>query len=335
MKSPFTGGKAVLEKDWADMSFRTDSFRVRYHYYRCVDSAEHFTTDDLDLLNISQVHNQYRAKYGIPFSDEIAATRNKYGLSAAKMSEVLGFGPNAYRQYENGDMPAISAGRYIRMAEDPLEFRKILELNKQCLEDHDYDRVQKKIQQAIEEVDPYHQHLEQYFFGTKLPTIYNGFKVPSVERIGRMVEYFARVVKPYTTAMNKLMFYADFGHFKKHGRSISGLGYNAIQFGPVPNNYNSIFDFLEKEGYIKIEVKQVSQDIIGEQFKPASNIGIEEDELFTATEIEMIKHVANQFRSKKANDLVEISHKELGWKNNVDLSGRINYFYGFELSQLD
>jgi transcriptional regulator with XRE-family HTH domain/uncharacterized phage-associated protein len=335
MKSPFTGGKAILEKDWADLSFRTDSFPVRYHFYRCVDSNERFTTDELDTLNLAQVHNQYRAKYGIPFPDEIIAIRERYGLSAAKMSEVLGFGPNAYRQYENGDMPAVSAGRYIRVAQDPHEFKKIIALNSFCLESHDYERGKKKVQQAIEAINPQQEYLEEYFFGTKLPCIYNGFKTPSLERIGRMVEYFARCTKPYLTGMNKLLFYADFGHFKKYGRSITGLSYHAIQFGPVPDNYNSIYDFLEKEEYIIIEAKKINEDVIGEQFKPASNVGIEEDELFTQSEVELIKLVASQFKSKKTKDLVEISHKELAWKNNADVNGRINYFYGFELKHIE
>ena len=47
--------------------------------------------------NIFQVYNQYRVKHGIPFPDEISGIREHYGLSAAKMAQILGFGINQYR----------------------------------------------------------------------------------------------------------------------------------------------------------------------------------------------------------------------------------------------
>ena len=52
-------------------SFRKDSFDLVYHYFVCEDTGERFTTAEIDDLNIEQVHSQYRAKYGIPFTDEL------------------------------------------------------------------------------------------------------------------------------------------------------------------------------------------------------------------------------------------------------------------------
>ena len=122
MKSPVTGKEMRLMKESRTLDFRREAFPVIYHYYLCQDSKEQFTDDELDNLNLNQVYNQYRARYGIPFIEEIRKIRDKYGLSAAKMSEVLGLGANVYRQYEAGEMPSVSTGRMIRMAEDPKEF---------------------------------------------------------------------------------------------------------------------------------------------------------------------------------------------------------------------
>jgi len=41
------------------------------------------------------------------------------------------------------------------------------------------------------------------------------------------------------------MFYSDFLHFKKYGISISGLRYQAIEFGPVPVHYRTIYDNID------------------------------------------------------------------------------------------
>lgn len=72
-----------------------------------------WTTTELDEANLFQVYNQYRAKHGIPFPDEIAGLRKHYGISAAKMAQILGFGINQYRMYEDGEVPSISNARTI------------------------------------------------------------------------------------------------------------------------------------------------------------------------------------------------------------------------------
>jgi hypothetical protein len=119
MKSPFTNGEVRLDKKVTQLEYRKEKFNMVYHSYVCIDTGEHFTDDAIDTLNLTQVHNQYRAKYGIPFVDEIRELRHQYGLSAVKMSEVFGFGPNMYRLYEGGEMPAVPHGRMIKLAEDP------------------------------------------------------------------------------------------------------------------------------------------------------------------------------------------------------------------------
>ncbi|NJK94516.1 MAG: SocA family protein [Bacteroidales bacterium] len=57
-----------------------------------------------------------------------------------------------------------------------------------------------------------------------------------------MVVYFAKELQPWKTKLNKLLFYADFLHFKKTCFSISGVRYRAIDMGPVPNNFQSILN---------------------------------------------------------------------------------------------
>lgn len=51
------------------------------------------------------------------------------------------------------------------------------------------------------------------------------------------------------TKLNKEMYYVDFYSYKKYGRSISGLAYRAIQYGPVPEHYETVYDHVQ--GLIK------------------------------------------------------------------------------------
>ena len=334
MKSPVTGKEMRLMKESRTLDFRREAFPVIYHYYLCQDSKEQFTDDELDNLNLNQVYNQYRARYGIPFIEEIRKIRDKYGLSAAKMSEVLGLGANVYRQYEAGEMPSVSTGRMIRMAEDPKEFFRLLEMGKNALDEHEYQRVLKKVNHAIQELNQLDEKIEFWLFETTQPNIFTGFKMPSMDKIGRMVAFFADRNKPFLTALNKLMFYADFGHFKRYGTSISGLMYHAIQKGPVPNNYGGIYNHLVNTGIVRIEEVEF-REFVGEQFLCTDKKhAILSDDIFAETEMEILKAVVSLFKGMNTRQIVEVSHKEEAWKQNVDEKERISYVYGFRLDQI-
>lgn len=129
MKSPFTGGNVVLH---SEKRTAVSERKVRIHFlsYQCVDTRELFTTTELDTANTMQIYNQYRTKYGIPFPDEIRSIRRKYGLSATKMSVILGFGENQYRLYENGDMPSLTNGRILKTIQVPAVFATFVEAAK-------------------------------------------------------------------------------------------------------------------------------------------------------------------------------------------------------------
>ena len=125
MKSPFTGGDAALCHEKQSFEFRKDNFEIVYHFYRCKDTNEEFTTTELDQLNMNQVYNLYRQKYAIPFPAEIKRVRELYGISALRMSKLLGFGDIQYRKYEEGEMPSVSNGKMISALKEPHFFLEI------------------------------------------------------------------------------------------------------------------------------------------------------------------------------------------------------------------
>jgi putative zinc finger/helix-turn-helix YgiT family protein len=329
MKSPFTGGEATLHKETRTMDFRKETFHVLFQYYLCKDTSEQFTDEQLDEVNINQVYNQYRAKYGIPFPDEIKAIREQYGLSANKMAEILGLGINVYRNYEAGEVPSVSNGRLIQMVKDPKEFRQLIDYSKNEFSADELDKINRKINHALDswnEIDKIH---EFFMLGEKRPGLYNGYRIPNMDKINNMVLYFAQMVKPFKTKMNKLLFYADFFHFKTTCYSISGLTYQAIQKGPVPKNYDWIFDNTMEKKMVTIKIHDYGE-YMGEQFI-ANEESVFDEELFTATEIDAMKTVAAYFEKATVNGIVNKSHEEIAWADNVEDFKVINYNYGFEL----
>lgn len=336
MKSPISGKEMILQREERAMSFRKEEMVVQYHYYLCEESGEQFTSTELDELNISQVHNQYRKARNLPFPDEIKAIREKYTFPATKMSEVLGFGVNMYRAYENGEIPSDSNARLIQMVSDPREFKKLVLLSN-VFAGKDLEKVTKRIDELIEEQEkatgPFSFNFESYLLDNRAPDEYSGYRRPNLERFTEMVIYFTQAMQPWKTKMNKLLFYADFLQYKRTGFSISGVRYRAIDRGPVPNNFSSLFEFIANQDIVDIHFTQFEQGV-GEQFKPHGKRTFNSG-LFNELELKTLEDVAKKFKSASTNQIVEISHDEKAWIDNFhEGKALISYEYGFDLKAI-
>lgn len=334
MKSPITGLEMKLTKEQRSMIFRKETFDIVFHYYQCEDSGEQFTSAALDELNMNQVYNQYRDKFNIPFPDEINNIRSKYGLSASKMSEILGFGVNSYRQYEGGEIPSVANAKLIQMVDDPQNFMEMTALCGTLDEKARVKYIQKAIFLAEEKKrNIFNINFKEYLLGNHLADIYSGHRNPNFEKITEMVVYFSDKLSPFKTKMNKLLFYADFLMFKQSCFSISGMRYKAIEMGLVPINFQSIFEYLANKDEIDIFTTEFPQGYIGEQFK-AKNGRPFRVELFSENELNVLEKVANVFKPTSTNQMIEISHLEEAWKKNEKNKSVISYEYAFDLNQM-
>lgn len=334
MISPITGKEMKLTKERRSMDYRKETFEFVFHFYICEESGEQFTTTALDEVNMNQIFNQYRDKFNIPFPDEIIRIREKYGLSAAKMSEILGFGVNSYRQYEAGEMPSVANAKLIQMADDPKRFMDMVEL---CgtLDDKSKNKYILKAQLQAEEKkrNIFNLNFKEYLMGNHLADIYSGYRNPNFEKFTEMVVYFSGKLSPFKTKMNKLLFYADFLMFKQSCFSISGVRYKAIDMGPVPNNFQSIFEYLANNEEIDIYTTEFPNGYTGEQFKARKDRKFN-TEMFTENELETLEKVATFFKETSTNDIIEFSHLEEAWKKNAKDKSLISYEYAFELNHI-
>jgi len=332
MKSPMTGKEMILTKERRLMDFRKEEFEIIFHYYKCEDSGEQFTTTGLDELNINQLYNQYRDKFNIPFPDEIISIRKKYGLSAARMSEVLGFGINSYRQYEAGEMPSVANAKLIQMVDNPQIFIEMIEL---CSTLEKNLKV-KYVQKAQELVDGrksklFSLNFKEYLLGNHLADVYSGYRNPNFEKFSEMVVFFSDKLSPFKTKMNKLLFYADFLMFKETCYSISGVRYKAIDMGPVPKNFQSIFEYLANNNEIYIYSTEFPDGYTGEQFKAREDRKFNAT-LFTENELNTLEKVASVFKETSTTAIIELSHLEKAWKNNEKNKSEISYEYAFDIN---
>jgi len=325
MKSPFTGKEMKVAKEMREMTFRKESFSVVFHYYICEDTREQFEDEHFSILNNNQVVNQYRVRHHIPFPEQIREIRLKYDLSAAKMSEILGMGANSWRIYESDEVPSKAHANLIQMISKPENFEEYIQKYSE-LEDKDRDKILKHVQKL--KTEPCYCS-DQFCRFNYQPDIFTGFKAFDREKTKQVILFYAERQHPYKTKMNKLLFYSDFVHFRNTAQGITGLKYVAISHGPVPNNYEYLFEALVEEGLIAKEYTMTNFGEV-EQIIPAGKFKFDSS-LFSTSEIEALEYIANIFKDTSAYDIVDRSHREPAWIENIKDKKIIPFTYAFGL----
>lgn len=318
-------GFAEPKSEKKKRTFRKEEFEITEFFYLCDKCGEEFTSTEIDELNVAQVYNQYREKYGIPFPGQLTAIKQEYGLNSTNFAKLLGFGINQFAAYEKGEVPNQSNATLLSLCMDPREMLKIVEKKKGILSESQNKKVVKRLVELAEReksVEP----IKYYFNRMQTPDRFTGYHVPSFEKFTNMVLYFINNAQ-FKVRLNKLLFYADFLHFKKFGTAISGAKYAALPMGPVPDNYAPIFGLIEREGYV---LTDLIDDFEGLVAKEKFN-----SELFTKNELETMQNVLDAFRYKKTNEIVELSHQEKAWIDNEKQKRIISYQdYAFNLKGL-
>ena len=328
--SPLTGKpmRVVYEPD--TMTFRGEKFDCIYTSYRDDESGESFTTTESDSAWWNQVTNQYRAKYGLPYTDEIIDVRKRYGVSAAKMSQILGIGVNQYRLYEQGEVPSVSNGRMIRSVMNPKVMLEMVESSKNEMSKSEYERIVSKVKAVIAESEAY--KLEQYetkrLFSVPRGAE-NGYAQISIDRLKNILLFFiSKGNGVFFTKMNKLLFYADFMAYRVTGKSVSGLAYKAIAHGPVPVRWDRIYSFYDE---IDQEIVQFSDGREGTKLVSKLSPDMAE---FSDDELKILEYVSQRFKNETPTQISETSHEEEAWKKYKDSDKLISFEMAFTLKAI-
>ena len=324
MISPFTGGNATLRHEKSELTFRKEKFQYVHQFYECDETKERFTTTELDDVNIAQVYNQYRAKYGIPFPDEIKRIRQRYGLSASKMSQILGFGDNQYRLYENGDIPSETNGKILMSIQNPQIFENFVVNAKNQFGDNEFAKILNKVKSA--KCDDNSEIAKSYIFSGNRRDIFNGYATQSIPKLKNIILFFIEKFNGvFFTMMNKLLFYSDFYSYKTTGRGMSGLAYKAILRGPVPVRWDRIYSSFDD---IQPEIVHFDTGIEGTRL--VSNISPDLAEI-TDAELNILATIYQRFKTDNSTKISDISHTETALQKYVDSGQMISFDMAFSL----
>ena len=316
--------RVVYEPDTE--TYRGEKYDFIYISFRDDAEGETYTTTESDGVWLSQVTNQYRAKHGIPYTDEIIALRERYGLSASKMSVILGFGANQYRLYEMGEVPSESNGKMIRSAMNPKVFLDLVKSSRHQLTEREYDKIVARMEEVIAKSGEWHS--EQWVVGRLFRSgrgVANGFAPLSTARLKNLLLYIlGKMGDTFQTKMNKVLFYIDFLSYRERGMAISGLAYNAIDFGPVPQRWDRVYSAFD-------EVEQKTQLVHDQECVALTATAAADMGGFTTEEKVIIDEVCERMKGLSAHDISDLSHREPAWKNHLHQPETIPYSEAFSL----
>ena len=325
MTSPFARGQVYLVEDTETQVFRGEEYVVHARYYECKDTGEKFTSEEQDEQMFRELYNQYRVRHGIPFPDEIKAIRERYKLSCQQMSKIVGFGQNQWGQYESGKIPSESNGKSIAAIRSRDGMLAILEASRNEFDENTYNKIRNNVLCAPDNGS--HNNRNVYFYGSTKRGLYNGYSEMNADKLQNMVQLIVSMEKDGVskTKLNKEMFYADFLCYNRHGYSISGLMYRAIQYGAVPEHYETVYDHVEG----------LQRNIVG---------GDMEYELLTCDtpdtsalnneELKVIQDVMAFLAGKTCSEVVKLNHEEDGWLKYKDSHSFIPYNEAFSLKAI-
>lgn len=327
MKSPFTGKEMKKVYETRTWKYRGENFEYIHTSWICEDSGERFTTDETDDAGYMLVTNQYRAKYGIPFTDEILNIRTQYGISAAKIAQILGMGTNQWRHYEAGEVPSVSNGRMIRSIMNPEVFLGLVESSKNELSENEYIKISYNIQRIIAENKNSHaiNYETKRIYMTER-SAENGYGIQSLQRLKNILIYILNSCgEVFYTKLNKILFYIDFLAYRETGMAITGLTYKALQHGPVPEHWDKIysnFEEIENESRLYGDY----EGVVVRTREKANHT------LFTESELKIMEFICNRFKNSSSKEMSTISHNEPGWIENEKLHQRIPFDTAFTLN---
>lgn len=299
---------------------RGEEFVVPASGWECRNCGEIFDGDK-DPLDLA--YRMYRDQHGIPQPEAIKHWREALGLTQKELADVLCWGHATLSRYENGALPTEAHGRRLAQVMTATGIADAIEAERGVLPDEKRQAVLERIHAELI-IERSKQMLEAVAGGIPASLV-NGMRTFCAQRAMAVTAALAEAGE-FKTKLNKLLFYADFKAFKELGASITGMRYARINFGPVPDRYESVFASMSAIGIVSCEPWE-SETQSGEIIKSSASVDMT---IFSPEERAVIVAVKARFRSMTPTEIVRFSHEEPAWKE-VRNSEIIPYSYAARL----
>lgn len=308
-----------------EINIRGEMISIHLKYYQCEVCGEDYELPRADYDPLDEAYREFRIRKGYIQPEEIKKFRKGLGLTQKEFSELLGIGIATLNRYENGALQSEAHDQVIRLCMQPDNMLKILESKPGVLSEASRNRILQLFQDNQHDCGSLlDEAIEQ--FGSYSPSLLSGYLRLDIHKLFQVIKFFCLGERVVKTKLMKLLFYADFKHFKQNGISISGLRYAHAYHGPVPDRFETwLVAITEWEKQITSE-EQPFGDYVGEVYTS----GEPDWSVFSTSELASLAFVKDKFQKYSAKQIRDFSHEEKGYQNTKD-GELISYQYALEL----
>lgn len=111
------------------------------------------------------------------------------------------------------------------------------------------------------------------------------------------------------TKLNKVLYFADFAHFRRTGRSITGAEYQKLPQGPAPRRLLPVREKLLRDHSVELRI----ETFLGYTQHRLVPLRDADAAIFSAEELETVDEVLADLRNLTAKQVSDLSHAEPGW----------------------
>lgn len=240
--------------------------------------------EQMNVLRRSSA-NKYRKLHNLLTSEEIIKYRASLGMSQAAFANYLKVGEASIKRWETYYIQDVVQDDHIRL----------------------------KCDEAYAELNALEVHWKSHS-----SDIYSGNRLFCLELLKQAVRYLIKFTKS-PLFLNKALFYADFKHFQRYGTSITGTRYVHLDYGPCPDQYQSLYQLFLTKGILI----SGGHHILKSSEKPDLSV-------FSDTEREVLEFVAQIAHPDGGKKLLKVSHEEEAYKKTEPLQ-LISYEFSKEL----
>ncbi|MDD4265907.1 MAG: DUF4065 domain-containing protein [Aminobacterium colombiense] len=334
-----TFSKKVLRAFTKIFEIKGEKIKVSSNIHFCPYCNEPIG-DKLYAALLDKAYEEYRKRNDLMSAADVVDIRKRYKLSQSLFARSLGIGEASLQRYEKGSIPNQSVHTILELAKNPDSYLQILNQHKSLMSVADYEKVKSAIISAMEtSIDCSSEkarYLECEICGTdKQPNLLNGFQAFSLEKLKWVVVYLLSKMGERVSylKLNKLLFYCDFYAFKPLTRSITGLQYVNMQYGPVPGGAFSytIYEYLNQVGALDIDIIECEDEKTQHWIllpQNSSHCG-----LLSEQEKKLIDEVLEALGPLKGKELTNLSHEEIAYTKTSNKQ-KISYEYALDLKAI-
>ena len=285
---------------------------VNVHYeatYFYCDLAEEFYMDEMQMqANNIAMKEAYRRIQGLLTAKAIKAIRLKYSISQKDFSILLGWGEKTITRYETYQVQDKAHDSILKKIDiDPEWFLCLLENSKDNLSVEAYKKYSDVAASIYENNQDLYlrKAIEAKYVQFRNNSMLNGNTVLSLDKVIDVIRYMAAsegITNLYKVKLMKLMWYSDVFAYKKRGKAITGLVYQALPMGAVPIGHDSI-----------IGLKNVPCEEVDMGETTAYYFSLKEEaevSILSEEEREILDYVIKKLGKMSKKEIVDFMHKE-------------------------